>query len=348
MKYPELSYEECLLKKKEALENKQKNNPAKIFYWKNLFPYLSEEECINKMNKYNKERNKQCIEYYNKNYPNLSLEEKESLRLEFIKNYTSKIDLRGERNGMHHSNTTELERRQISPRCIEFYQKKYPNLSITDCEKLRLEYFEKNKEKIKFAIKDTNIEFYLNQGMSKDDAKKALKKRQSTFTLEKCIQRYGEDKGKEMYIKRQQKWKSSLQKSFNHSGSPYTQSNISLKMITDLCNKLKIEVPEKELCLINENENKKHNHYFYDFNYKNVIIEFNGDYWHCNPLIWKSSDYNKSLHLTAQEVWEKDLDKKICAEKHGYKVFIVWDKDYKENPDKVINSCIEFINNETN
>ena len=37
---------------------------------------------------------------------------------------------------------------------------------------------------------------------------------------------------------------------------------------------------------------------FYDFRYKNIIIEFNGDYWHGNPIIYKENDivkvyYNK-------------------------------------------------------
>lgn len=38
-----------------------------------------------------------------------------------------------------------------------------------------------------------------------------------------------------------------------------------------------------------------------------IVIEYNGDYWHCNPRIWKSDDYNKSIKMFAGEKWKKTL-----------------------------------------
>lgn len=46
--------------------------------------------------------------------------------------------------------------------------------------------------------------------MSLDEAKKALKERQSTFSLEKCIKKYGEEEGLKKFNERQQKWQNSL------------------------------------------------------------------------------------------------------------------------------------------
>lgn len=54
--------------------------------------------------------------------------------------------------------------------------------------------------------------------------------------------------------------------------------------------------------------NYKHLTYYADYYIKefNLIIEFFGDYYHCNPNIYNSDYYNKRLKCTANEIWEKD------------------------------------------
>lgn len=37
-----------------------------------------------------------------------------------------------------------------------------------------------------------------------------------------------------------------------------------------------------------------------------VVIEYFGDYWHCNPAIYGKDFYNKSIKKTAAEKWEAD------------------------------------------
>lgn len=56
----------------------------------------------------------------------------------------------------------------------------------------------------------TKIEYYLNQGMSEEDARKALSNRQTTFSLDTCIEKYGIEKGTDVWQQRQAKWKESL------------------------------------------------------------------------------------------------------------------------------------------
>lgn len=56
----------------------------------------------------------------------------------------------------------------------------------------------------------TRIEYYLAKGMSETEAKVALSKRQSTFSLEKCIEKYGTVHGKLVWEARQSKWLESL------------------------------------------------------------------------------------------------------------------------------------------
>jgi hypothetical protein len=58
--------------------------------------------------------------------------------------------------------------------------------------------------------KSNNINYWLNKGFSPNDAKLKLSERQSTFSLKKCIQNHGEEIGKEIWTKRQEKWIKSL------------------------------------------------------------------------------------------------------------------------------------------
>jgi len=86
--------------------------------------------------------------------------------------------------------------------------------------------------------------------------------------------------------------------------------------------------------------------YFYDFMYKNKIIEFNGDFWHMNPSKFKETDINKMLKITAKEIWEYDKIKHAVATSKGYDILTIWESDYYNNADLVFNKCINFLQNE--
>lgn len=53
---------------------------------------------------------------------------------------------------------------------------------------------------------NTRIEYYINKGFSLEEAYKKLSKRQSTFSLEKCISKYGYENGFKRWKERQEKW----------------------------------------------------------------------------------------------------------------------------------------------
>lgn len=48
----------------------------------------------------------------------------------------------------------------------------------------------------------------------------------------------------------------------------------------------------------------------------------NGDYWHCNPFIYKKDDLvnHTSGKVKASIIWKKDEVKRLKAESEGYKV----------------------------
>lgn len=70
------------------------------------------------------------------------------------------------------------------------------------------------QKKIDNNTDTTKIEYWLKQtGNDLEKAKELLIKRQSTFSLEKCIEKYGEEKGLERWVERQEKWHKNYKKS---------------------------------------------------------------------------------------------------------------------------------------
>lgn len=59
-------------------------------------------------------------------------------------------------------------------------------------------------------IHNTQIKYYLNKGLSQEEAKLALSKRQETFSLEKCIERHGDELGTVVWEDRQRKWQETI------------------------------------------------------------------------------------------------------------------------------------------
>lgn len=88
---------------------------------------------------------------------------------------------------------------------------KYAKLSNEEAA----EQISKTSKRISEALKksvniDTKIEYYTSRGFTQEEAIVCVKKRQTTFSLEKLIEKYGNDEGHHRWNKRQQKWQESL------------------------------------------------------------------------------------------------------------------------------------------
>jgi len=70
-----------------------------------------------------------------------------------------------------------------------------------------------------------------------------------------------------------------------------------------------------------------------DFNYKNLIIEIYGDYWHANPKIYNSDEKPISFYpeKTAKDIWDYDTKRKEILENRGFEVVEIWESDIKDN-----------------
>lgn len=66
-----------------------------------------------------------------------------------------------------------------------------------------------NPDKYKNKI-NTKIEYWLNKGYNKEEAEQKLRERQQTFSLQKCIDKYGEIDGLKRWQQRQDKWQHTL------------------------------------------------------------------------------------------------------------------------------------------
>ena len=186
------------------------------------------------------------------------------------------------------------------------------------------------------------IEYWVNEGYSEEEAKLKVKESQATFTLEKCIIKYGKAEGTKIFNKRQTKWKKSLHENFEREGDGRSPSSkFANSIIKELCSYLNIEIPIKEKWIMNKETQKA---YSFDFTHKKKIIEFNGDYWHSNPALYEAEFFNKNKEMTACEVWEYDKEKIKTANNYNYEVLTIWEKDWVDNPKQTIKKCIKYLN----
>lgn len=231
-------------------------------------------------------------------------------------------------------NATIDERRERSPFSRNF--KKYVGLTDEEIDR-RI-----NDIKSIERISSNNIEWWINKGYTEEESKLLLKDRQTTFTLEKCIERHGEEEGTLIYNNRQERWMKSLNENGNMKGGFSKKSQ-------DLFDEIKKFLNLNNCRYATNGGEFVLDRYSYDFmDYEsNVIIEFNGDLYHGNPKIFKEEDcpnpFNESLK--AKEIWIKDKKKIELAESNGYKLLTIWESDYDEDLKHTVDMCVNFIKN---
>lgn len=74
------------------------------------------------------------------------------------------------------------------------------------------------------------------------------------------------------------------------------------------------------------------------------IIEYNGDYWHCNPNKYAPDYFNKKTGKYAKDVWKADTERRNNLQKMGYSILCIWESDFLKNKELVEKKIMEFIN----
>jgi len=118
-----------------------------------------------------------------------------------VSHKVNKLFKKGENNpGYNHGG-------KLSPYSKRFL--KYTDMNEEEIEETRKKSLKKAEDNRSY---NTRIEYYLNKGYSEEEAKIALSERQRTFSIDKCIEKYGEEDGLKIWKQRQEKWRSSLAK----------------------------------------------------------------------------------------------------------------------------------------
>lgn len=191
----------------------------------------------------------------------------------------------------------------------------------------------KNNPEAFSATTHTQIDYWLNKGLTIDEANIALSKRQTTFSKEICIQKYGKDDGIKRFNERQKKWTE------NNKTSNF--SKVSQKLFWSLLDSNNIDTNEIYFATYKngvKDDSGKNYEYRLDvgdtyilpdfFDKKNKkIIEFDGVYY----------------HRTTPENNKRETERDMLISNAGYKVLHINENDYKKNKKEVINKCLEFL-----
>ena len=239
----------------------------------------------------------------------------------------------GDLNPMHRSKTSDLERKSISPFSSEFYLKRNSDLTREEAEVMA-----RSKMTEKKIVSWNKQDYWKSKGYTEEEAKEIVSKKQSTFSLEKCIEKYGEEEGRKKWIERQNKWANNYKK-LNYS-----------KKSQDLFKSIYPEVSNKykEIYFATLDENKiikdigKNNEYrlilndkviFPDFFVKDAkkIIEFDGIYWH---------DHKRR---NKPENQKRENERDISVLESGYSILRVNELEWDKDPDSTIRKCLDFI-----
>jgi hypothetical protein len=100
----------------------------------------------------------------------------------------------------------------------------------------------------------------------------------------------------------------------NGAGCPHCCHTISKREVAFLDY---LKIPE------NKRQHKIHSFYVDGIDGINVY-EFLGDYWHGNPILYKSQEMNESAKKTYGELYNETTNRFDKIRKLGYKIFYIW------------------------
>jgi len=232
------------------------------------------------------------------------------------------------------------------------YSEEESNKISNEIQKNIIEKTSKKRHENKHLYLDVNptqLAYWLKRGYSDEESKKKISDRQKTFTLEKCIEKHGEIEGLKIWNERQRKWSEKIEEKYKNGDFVKFRKDMTSSPENELFKSLVEKLNIKDRSYYGNNQYFRYfkeigRTFSYDFVHDRKIIEFNGDYWHCNPKFYNKNYYHKYLQMTAEEIWDNNKIKNDIIIKEGYEVLSIWENDYKNNKEKVIQECIDFLN----
>lgn len=232
-----------------------------------------------------------------------------------------------------------------------------------------IKYPEKFKDK-----KSNQIGYWLKKGLSEEESKYEVSKRQNTTSLEFYINKFGEEQGKQKYDENIKKisytssrkyyidkfgpeignsmYDERLKKRHIPMSKASKESILFLKIIYKHLRKNGFKIDDIKWGVGYSTEwfiNTKNNFYFYDFTILplRIIIEYHGKAFHPNPN-WDENikkDWKCLFSdLGYEEKLKIDLNKKETAKEYGFSYIEVYSEDdFKIKQNEIINIINEKI-----
>lgn len=184
-----------------------------------------------------------------------------------------------------------------------------------------------------YGLRQTQHRYWVLKGFTEEEATEKIKERQSTGSMARYVKIHGEEEGPKRFAARQQKWFASLKASGLFTG----YSRVSVEMFQKIAESIPdLQFGKDEMAIRCGNRVIS-----VDCLKGKKVIEFFGDYWHCNPLKYPATHMVKKR--SAAQIWEHDAARIRIIEDAGYQVLTIWEKEYKDNPDLVIGKCIGYL-----
>lgn len=168
-------------------------------------------------------------------------------------------------------------------------------------------------------------EYWMRHGYTATEAIQKVSEIQVTNGLDYYIRKHGKVDGTRRYHQRIENWLGKM-KELSKGRSPVATQ--LFEQIDRSCQEVTVK-----------GKNKPHN---VDFCKNNKIIEFFGDYWHANPLYFSKEDYIRQKKV--ENIWIHDQNKLNDLQLAGYKVKVVWETEFRNDPETIIQDCRDFIN----
>ena len=240
----------------------------------------------------------------------------------------------------------------------EEYRSKQAHSNSYEYKKEKFGWSKEQFEEYNSSRSQTLEKMILRHGETEGIAKWELYCSRQAYTNTKnyFIEKYGLDKGTEKYIA------TSKKKSVNNPVLLSEKLNISLDQATEIILSRQkqfftsnieqefISAIEQQIGLLDHTTKNKpfgkwssllNTYVIYDIKHKNCIIEFNGDYWHANPNIYKDDAIIRGK--TAIDIRHRDLLKLKTAQDLGYNTLVIWESDFKNHKDSTIKQVCEWI-----
>lgn len=282
----------------------------------------TEKDSINLVNKWKRETSCRCKEFWIKKGYN------EDESIELVKNYQRNSTLK---------RTKDSYKNMLNPYVREYWIKKgiiddvEINKKIEEAKVKSNPYISLEKDKYDLMIENRKKTYYAK---SIEELKTINKKRGRTKL--QLIDEYGYYEANEM-VKNRGKNKKFYRR----------YSKVSMIFFDKLQGLLENEIllygRNEKWIRINENKG-----YFVDLflERKNKIIEFNGDFFHANPIKYKDTDIIKiseNEQYKAVELWDNDKIKIDNLRKLNYDIHIIWENDVNNQIDIELKKCVDFL-----